>query len=716
MILWKRHLQRAGLPAALIAAASISLALAACTRAEATPTVAEAGVRETVVAAVAELLPAALDARIPAVEETVVARMAAAPQPAPATAVVQAPAATPTATAAPTPAPTPVSTPMPTAVPTATVAPTAAVALTPATTPTPAVVDVPTPTPAAVDAPTPTATPMPTPTPTPEPTETPTPPPTPTPVSDIGAAARSSVVRIETSYGSATGVIIETSSVDRSAVVLTAAHVTALSSPISVFHRGATRFTGTLLGEDAGRDLALLRICCSTAFAALPMGDDNSTKIGERVEFIWFAGSGASTTSLQTATVLGTRFDATHDRLEVMVDTAPDQDISGSAVVDSRGRLAGLGIYAAGTGESRLGFAVAPGTIAASLPYMRNGPFALQATPIPPQAGAGAPVFGPRDGDLLHNPAGLVPVVVHADVNVADTIASATFVNPYPLTTGTWSYGLKVRVRGLAAHSVFVRSDRRWYHWIDDAAGSPTRSLASGDSSSLLVADGAQNNLRVVTAGTRGWLFINGEYAATLDLGDLMNAGAVRVVTGLFSGDQQTGQKTSYRSFTVYRIGSSAGETTGTLVRGASGFIPAAGSSVSYADVLGEAVFANPSGAWTYGLLVRNSAVNTFHAMFVGSDGYWHHHVRNGSVVSDRELQRGRLAAISTAVSGRNHLLVLAHGTAGALFVNGQFAGDLDLSELQSAGDVKVFAGYFNSDQDVGTTTSYEAFIVRPAN
>lgn len=710
MSLKKRRLHWPALSAAVIATASISLAFAACTRAEETPTVAEAGVRETVVAAMAELLPAALDTRVPAIEATVAARVASAPAEAAAEVqVLKAPAPraapptsppppTVTPTAAPVRLPTPTATPAATAALAPTIAPTATVAPTP------------------TSAPTATATPTETATPTSVPSPTPTPTPTPTPISEVGEAARPSVVRVDTAYGSATGIIVDVNLTDGAAMVLTNAHVTALSPRVDVVVSGTRRFSGSLLAEDTGRDLALLRICCDTMFAPLAVSDDAALMIGEQVAVLWYGGATAAASTMR-ATVLDRRYDATRDRFEYVLDSAAEPAMSGSAVVDSGGRLVGLGAYSAGAAEPRLGFAVAADTIAASLPSLRDGPYALVATPIPAQTGTGAPLSGPESGEMLHNPAGLVPVVADAEVNVADAVVTATFVNPYPTTTGSWSYGLKLRVRGLAAHTVFVRSDGRWRHWVNDAAGSPVRAVASGQSSDILLAEDAVNSLRIVAAGSQGRLFINGAYAATLDLGDLAAAGDAQVVTGLFGGDQRAGEKTAYSSLTVYQVGPSSDAMAGTLVRRTLGFIPTEGLGVSYADVIAEALFRNPDGdAWTYGLFFKHRGVNSFHAVFVDSSGYWHHHIRNGSVVSDRELQRAQSTAIDTARSGGNQLQVVTSGTTGALFINNSFAGDLDLSELQGGGDVKVFAGYFNSDQAVGISTSYEAFTIRSAN
>lgn len=695
----KTRVCRSALLAAATGAAVCSLVLAACSRSvEETPIPPTIAIHETVDAAVAEQLPTAIEARIPSIEETVAARVAAlAAEAAPKARTVEAAELRTAPTASP-PSPTPTPAPTPTIAPT----PAAALAMAPP----------PTATPLPTAEPTPTLTPEPA---TPTATPSPSPTPTPTPVSEVGEVARTSVVRIETPYGTGTGVIVEFDSTDDSAVVLTNAHVTALSPQINVVVGDDTRLAGVLLGEDVGRDLAVLRVCCSSSFVPLNTDDDSPAQAGDSAVVIGYRDAAASEATILTAIVLDTRFDALHDRYELVLDSVPYPDLSGHAIVDARGRLAGLGTYSAVSADGRLGFAVASGTIAASLPHLRNGPFALSATPTPAQAGAGAPVFGPADGEIIHNPDARIPFIARSDVTVVDAVASVTLENPYA-TTGSWSHGLKLRVNGLAGYTVFIRSDGRWHLWINEIAGGPVRAIASGRWDGILLADKAKNSMRVVTAGSRGWLFINEQHAATLDLSELDLAGDVQVVTGLYGGDQRTGEKTEYESLTVYRIGSSTVDLSGTLTRRTPGFIPMEGPSGEYADAIAEARFENPvDGDWTYGLFFRQRAVNTFHAVFVGSDGYWSHHVRNGSAASDRLLQRGELGAIDTRASGTNDILVLAHGTVGTLFVNGEFAGDLDISELQGAGEIKVFAGYFNSDQAVGASTLYQGLTIRPA-
>jgi hypothetical protein len=76
-------------------------------------------------------------------------------------------------------------------------------------------------------------------------------------------------------------------------------------------------------------------------------------------------------------------------------------------------------------------------------------------------------------------------------------------------------------------------------------------------------------------------------------------------------------------------------------------------------------------------------------------------------------VQRQKLTAIAAAAGATNRLQLFATGPGGWLFVNGQFAGKLDLGEIQAPGDVRLMAGYFTSDQAVGVQTRFDTFTVR---
>ena len=133
----------------------------------------------------------------------------------------------------------------------------------------------------------------PTPTPTPTPTLTPTPTPTPS-VADIIAVRSQSVVRIEAEKSGGSGVVIRADG-----LILTAYHVVQGASEIKVILPDGNTETGTMLGKDIGRDLAVVRIA-RTGLTAVPFAPVSSLQVGQPVIKL---GYGAGQRGLPAATM-----------------------------------------------------------------------------------------------------------------------------------------------------------------------------------------------------------------------------------------------------------------------------------------------------------------------------------------------------------------------------------------------------------------------------
>ena len=82
--------------------------------------------------------------------------------------------------------------------------------------------------------------------------------------------ARPAVVRISSGTGTDTGVIFDTQG--RTGYLVTNEHVVEGQSRVSVTVYDSTTYSGTVLGVDAVRDLAVVSICCGD-FTALEFGD-----------------------------------------------------------------------------------------------------------------------------------------------------------------------------------------------------------------------------------------------------------------------------------------------------------------------------------------------------------------------------------------------------------------------------------------------------------
>ena len=193
----------------------------------------------------------------------------------------------PTATATPKPPATVPSTPLATATP----EPTATATLEPTATPTPPATTTPIATPTLTATPTPIATVPPTATPTAMPTPTSTPRPT-GPVSspqELAERFEASIVKVVARSGpfsgsSGSGFIFDVDG--GTAFVATNHHVIDGAGALDVELTSGTSYMALLLGWDAGRDIAVLAICCAADFVSIrwepltPTPDLNVVAVG----------------------------------------------------------------------------------------------------------------------------------------------------------------------------------------------------------------------------------------------------------------------------------------------------------------------------------------------------------------------------------------------------------------------------------------------------
>ena len=145
--------------------------------------------------------------------------------------------------------------------------------------------------------------------------------------------------------------------------------------------------------------------------------------------------------------------------------------------------------------------------------------------------------------------------------------------------------------------------------------------------------------------------------------------------------------------------------------------IPDFSSGVSLGEAAVEVSFVNPdTPRWSYGFSFRQSEEETFHAVYVNSDGRWMHFARGGTPESQVDLGSG-LVTLRRGPGASNHLMVIFSSDAGWFFVNGEFIAELDLSlpeAAQDPGDVRVFGAVNLGDETAGEATVFSDFTIRP--
>ena len=657
-------------------------------------------------AAVSAALPTPLPTPSPDINATVAAGIAATQ------------AAAPTPTPAPTPdidatvearmaatiaaRPTPTNTPMPTATPVPTHTPLPTPTATPVPTETPTPTPVPTATPTAV----PTAPPTPVPTATPTPAAIPFQPPA-AALSEMVKRARPAVVRIESVFSSGSGAIFETEG--RTAYVITNHHVVEGSAEVNVTVNDSTTYRGTVLGTDAVRDLAVVRICCGS-FLALAFGDASGLDPGDEVVAIGYALGLSGQATITRGIVSAMRYDSNHLSDVIQTDAAINPGNSGGPMLSLSGEIMGINTFRreetdSGRAVEGVGFAISGTTVRGRIPTLKAGSPpptpAPTLRPRPTPSADGEYDFGPIDGELRHDPSDGLIKTEYARVSMSDMIVSATFVNPYSAASNLWDYGFIIRDRGAGSTAQFIEVVvTSLGYWVASwRRGQDTESVQIAEGTLAAEFDtgaGGQNIVWLAAIGNRGLFFVNGEYVSSLDLSEVGGAGDIAVITGAFTGDEVAGAVTRFEEFQVFPLQKRYGPANGSL-RKDPGFIAEHESGVWTRDLVAEAEFINPPGSnWDYGFIIRNPAFNRLEVVGITDDQRWFHKTRDAGDDEYAGVAEGFVRDSGAILRSSNHLLLLAFGDVGLFFLNDALIARLDLSHNLDYGGVSAMGGFYN--------------------
>lgn len=159
---------------------------------------------------------------------------------------------------------------------------------------------------------------------------------------------------------------------------------------------------------------------------------------------------------------------------------------------------------------------------------------------------------GPKDGNLEHKDDGFVESI-NAGIASKNFIANVQFENPYSASKDSWDYGLLFRDTDAdKQYRLAIFSDSTWILTLRD--NEQSYDIDSGSLSNLNTGDKQKNIIYLVVYDTKGYIFINQEYAASFDLSKKMISGDIVVATGIYSGDEINGETTRFYDFTVWSL------------------------------------------------------------------------------------------------------------------------------------------------------------------
>ena len=259
--------------------------------------------------------------------------------------------------------------------------------------------------------------------------------------------ARDSVVEIFTSRSTGTGWIYR---VDRNgkAWILTNEHVIRGSRTVTVrlSGSGGSR-TGTIVGQDEIRDLAVLTICCNSRWEALPTVATNEVDVGSDVAVLGFPGGRIGQDLAVTRGIVSSF--GFHDESRswlIQTDAAINPGNSGGPMLNARGQVVGIvSSRRDPVTTENIGFAISMRTVEEELDYLEVGR-TVQASPTPRPTRV--PTVGPSTGAsgvLVHDPDdGVIGCSTNrSDPTIIsdDTIDSAAFLRFEVPNVRKWSVG-----------------------------------------------------------------------------------------------------------------------------------------------------------------------------------------------------------------------------------------------------------------------------------
>lgn len=342
-------------------------------------------------------------------------------------------------------------------------------------------------------------------------------------------------------------------------------------------------------------------------------------------------------------------------------------------------------------------------------------------TPAPTSTPTPSTLYGPLSG-LIDPAADDGYGFFDSNTDVADFVADATFRVPNVTDDDSWAAGVLIRAatdRQFApgvdykSHAIIIGLSGSWIHSILPKGAEEWKTAQEAFSSNMKTNSNEENHIRVIAQGTRGWLFINGNYEADLDLSGITDSGTVSL--GVWS--EAPIAPTRFHDFAVREIRKEYGPRNGAIEHDPDdGFIDAHDSFTSLQNGIFEAQFSNPysaqDGGWSSGFLFRNSDQGQFHVVVVDESARWYHRLRTGDADHEQRVASEVSTYISTGSTGTNHIRIIALGSDGWLFVNGNYVDKLRLGGWLEPGSISAVATYSEGDGVDGKSTRYQNFTI----
>jgi hypothetical protein len=374
---------------------------------------------------------------------------------------------------------------------------------------------------------------------------------------------------------------------------------------------------------------------------------------------------------------------------------------------------------------------------------------AAAADQIRTQAEAGVPVYGPESG----------ATDLQTGQELLDFVATTSFTVP----EGDWSAGYAFRqVDGLGG-ILQISSNGAWL-----LTNGTEQVRAAGLVESLNTDPGSENTIELIAAGETGYLTVNGEFAAQLDLSIWLNAGSLSVI-GTSAGDgtplevfdatvwalgestqpemvatataspvpdegevveespvaeegsspeaevgSSTDEATAFAEIVASTEGQDplSGPDSGTLTQ-AIGSLDIASAGVITANFYSTVRFSNPANAddpdhpWDIVIGFWHTGGDNQMRLVISSDGTW-----SLAIGTARPIVTGTVSNLNLGEARGNDVALAVLDNTGYLSVNGEFVDSFEIPSEPAAGDIWLASGTFPENAQEGVDTPYSDWTI----
>ena len=486
---------------------------------------------------------------------------------------------------------------------------------------------------------------------------------------------------------------------------------------------GGTR-TGTIVGQDGIRDLAVLTICCNRSWEALPTFSATALRAGSDVVALGFPSFRVGTElSVTTGVVSSYGFHDESRSWIIQTDAALNPGNSGGPLLNEQGQV--IGVVSSRIdpflGEN-IGFAISMRTVELELDYLERGRTVLASptprpTMIPTRVPTAVPSLG-ISGTLVHNPTvgkiGCPQRRYDMTVIAEDAVNSATFLRFEVPNVRNWSIGFLYHdtgdnsfaatlIGGGASNYIFAR---HWTRQKGVAVHEPPNEWI--DPGILRSGRGQFNELSFRTTSRGSSLRLNDEFVLEVPASQLSrSSGRSRLCVG-FHSEEDEPYSIRYRDLrTRFARAGVSGSLTHDGVDDGKVECPTYRSADAYieryaTDSWFVLDFIVPHvERWSFGI-IYHGVEGRSSISYISSNGFSHysHHVSYGDgEFSDRLSQ---FIASNRLTAGEKVRLEFETTSLGSsMYLNGSMILDVPVGNLtRRIGSTRLCTGFVNTESD----------------